>query len=475
MPLQLKLDPGFSAGALNMVFAHGARISSFSARISLAQIQFLYPQLAIRSMEELILFAVGPDGEEDEVNGEDDGVERALTMDIQGLFVSLRKLSISGLFVPVDRIETPNLIHLSLERLYSGSRTTVPSILCMLRGCPQLETIVLNFIEQNEEDYDIFSDGWPTVTLPKLLAIDLGSEEVSGRLVMYLQFPPTVDVGFRMENLYDFEHDWDSDIFCSVESVLSRIHIQSITLAASTSPDDGNHEVILTRFEGLQGSLEICTSTSGYDWDIIFDPHEDLLFGRFNGNFEVVRTLNILDCSEAVPFLAERLPNVTSINFLNYSGGEDAYGTLFPTNPLSPPYTKLECVTGVSSDPGLVGMAKARKECGVPLKTVELLVDKLGDVPEELVELSQYVEQVKFTSQTRNLGWGTNNAILEAWEGTGHRAPVSFDESQRGLGLTLSHRSRLPGCGDISISALSQKTISDCFATVVVLGYSDLL
>ena len=166
--------------------------------------------------------------------------------------MSLRRLSVSGIFASLNQTTAPNLIHLSLERTFAASSVPTQTILDVLRGCPQLETVLVNILSGTLWDEP---RPYTPVTLPKLRSIELGHGEVFVGLVVPLRFPPTVDVGFR--GIFTTRETWP---YKSIQHVLVAIDIESVTLAHIRHRADLGYresDTCLVRFEGLQGSLEI--------------------------------------------------------------------------------------------------------------------------------------------------------------------------------------------------------------------------
>jgi hypothetical protein len=63
------------------------------------------------------------------------------------------------------------------------------------------------------------------------------------------------------------------------------------------------------------------------------------------------------------------MPNLVSISFFRCKE-RDMFGPLTPTDHSSPPFPHLKHVMVLGEGPGLREMVKARKDYGVPLKTV---------------------------------------------------------------------------------------------------------
>ena len=83
----------------------------------------------------------------------------------------------------------------------------------------------------------------------------MGGYEALSTLVTYLDFPQNVAAGLRMMFPEDVCVDAPPAIMATIQHVLRRVDIRCITIA--TPPPFARTEDFLTRFEGLQGSLEI--------------------------------------------------------------------------------------------------------------------------------------------------------------------------------------------------------------------------
>src|SRR5882757_8668122 len=67
--------------------------------------------------------------------------------------------------------------------------------------------------------------------------------------------------------------------------------------------------------------------------------------------------------------LSEAMPNVVSVSFFN-CGGPNVFRLLTPTGPSSPLFPNLQRVTVLGPESWLELMARARKNYGMPLKTL---------------------------------------------------------------------------------------------------------
>ena len=417
-PLRLKLNRNFSTDALNAVLGHGRRITSVFADISPGQIESMHRCLAIPSVEELVLFIR---------DNEHPALEGTMTMEIEGEFMSMRKLFVSGCLLPIDRITATNLIHLSLEA-FTFSRFTAQPVLDLLRGCSLLETVLISIISSTGSQHVPQSHG--PVKLQKLHSIELGEFEVRSGLMTLLQFPPGVAVGFRGVNLHR-PGTWPYE---SVRHVLATIDIESVTVSYIRHTAYAEHDLYLLRFEGVEGSLEVNVSESGYRSS--HNPGELLLSPSLR--LENVKTLRLMDCfgGDVLNKVEPVMPNLVSIQFVGRNQSTSIM-SLIPVDGSPAQFPCLEHIAGLSVGPSLVRLARLRKRMGVPLSCLEVNDGaddwskseycRVEDAPRYIEELKGIVEDVKVC----NCGYlperWTNNAILDVWEGAGHPGPVSVD------------------------------------------------
>lgn len=406
VPLQLKLHGGFSTEALNMVLDHGTRIASVSAQLPRDQLRLFHPRLVTPSAEELVLFV--------------DLVSRPaekITVDIQGEFMSLRRLLVSGFFVPIDKITAPNLIHLCLEGVRFASGTTVPSVLSMLRGCPQLETILISFLAYMRRIQELYAP----VTLPKLRSIELGCSEVYAGLVIPLRFPASVAVGFRGVAL--LAHSWIQE---SIQHVLEAIDIQSVTLAHIRHDEEersGDGEICLIRYEGPRGSLEII-NLEGYGMDPFIGP-EGLLLSH-SPRLDNVKTLHLMDCRIGGGTMTTIAPAMNNLISIKFTGHNVFPSTLIAKKGSPALFPHLKHIAGLPPGRRLARIARSRKESGMPL----ISLDVNGNPEDEdttkcIAELKMIVGDVKVWQCADLPECWTSNALLDAWDGAGYRGPVS--------------------------------------------------
>ena len=392
-----------------MVLDSGRKIASVFADIAIDQVRLLLPLLDLPSMEDLVIFV-------DSCRKPD----KTISSHVQGEFPFLRRLSVSGVPVPIDKITTPCLVHLSLEGHSDAFRDiTTLSILNLLQGSPQLETILLNFLQHQAP----IKEPYTAVALPKLRTLELGLWEVSLRLVEPLRFPPTVAVGFR--GISSLEDRWMDK---TIRHILAAIDIQSITLAHIRHKrrkfDEGY--IYLIRYGGLEGSLEIMTcEEAGMDDPISF-THPEGIFLSHSPQLDNVKTLHLMDCrlgKDDMAVLSSVMPSIVSIEFI---GNDTSPRSLAFSKGSKPLFPCLKHIGGLPPVKKVVEMAKARKRGGVSLSALDV-----EDAPEHLeaqkyvAELERLVEDVKFWRCADLPECWTRNRLLDAWEEAGYRGPVS--------------------------------------------------
>jgi len=213
VPLQLGLYEGLSTEALGAALDHGGKGSSIFAHLPLDQLLESHRPPVTPSMEDLMLFV-------DEAD--DFYQEERVAIDLRGEFVSLRRLSASGVLASLNQTTAPNLIHLSLERTSSASSMRAQTLLDLLRGCPQLETVLINIFSASRGELRPYTP----VALPKPRSIEPGHGEVPIGLVTSLCSPPTVAVGFR--GILIVRQSWP---YKSIKHVLTAVGIESVILA----------------------------------------------------------------------------------------------------------------------------------------------------------------------------------------------------------------------------------------------------
>ena len=311
----------------------------------------------------------------------------------------------------------------------------------MLCACPLLETLLIaqsSFRGDPPEDHTL-------VSLPRLRSIEMGTYEARSELITLLQLPSNIAVGFRALHFPDVCGDIPPEVVTSLHHVLRRVDIHTITLAVPPYPR-GDVE-LLVRFEGPQGSLEMSTFGHGANtrtqlWDASFGQ-EGVLFSH-SPHIVNVRELHIVGCSfrdsRGMDHINAAMPNIVSISFFHCEG--HVFGLLAPTNPPSPPFPHLERAMVLGSESELIGIVEARRDLGVPLKTLvvgrlpedfvydsENYTDTPGefeyDLLEDYTELEEFVEDLHAECPAEILEWGTGHEILNVWSTGGIPGPVS--------------------------------------------------
>ena len=368
------------------------------------------------SLEHLHICAEGVDGQ---------GAEQQQVHDVWNYLPSLRELLVCRYPIPIGKINAPNLTHLALERTGYSRAVTVQAFLDMLRGCPLLETLLLNHLDHIDGGT---SPSHP-VCLPHLRGIEVGVYEVYSGLITHLDFPPTVAAGFRMMSLDNVNGSIPSVVMASIQRVLQRIDIRSITLAA---PLDSVYTGLLFRFEGLQGSLEVtakCPDSREQLEDFFFGPG-GVLFSH-PPRVKNVRELHIMGFSFSIGrglyLLNAAMPNIVSISFFQCNG-LNTWGVLTPKNRSPIPFPRLECVMVLGRESGLEQMAGRRRACGVPLKTLVIGQGPRGsehDHQKDYAVLEGLVGKLWVGCPTEILEWGTGNEIRNIWSAVEVPGPVS--------------------------------------------------
>ena len=338
---------------------------------------------------------------------------------------SVRELFVFQYYVPIEKLKAPNLVHLALE--ITGNEpnsTTTQSILDMLRGCPLLETFLLDHHDPLSSD----GGGHPSVCLPRLRSIEVGVFEANLGLVPYLDFPRNVAVGLRRIGFSDLRSVISNPVVTTTQHVLGKIDIHSITLAAPITRDFGVFTDILVRFEGLQGSLEMTAKgprnryTEQYAaWDISFGP-DGVLFSHPH-NIRNVTELHVIghrfrdDQAGSLHHVSTVIPNVVSISFF-HCDVVCLRELLAPTSLSTPLFPHLERVMVLGHEPGLEEIVRGRKDLGVPLKTLVVgrgPEDFEYDHLEDYTTLEGLVDDLRVGCPTEILEWGTGNEIRNFW------------------------------------------------------------
>ena len=249
-------------------------------------------------------------------------------------FPSLCELFISQHVIKfIDRLSTPNLVHLTLELLVTNS-----------------------WINQDRSPFLY------------LCNIELSVGEVRSGLETHLQFLQHVAADFRMLSVIvtDAHGNVSPPTITAVQYMLRRTNVYSITL---TIPSDSQSPLyLLIRFEGPQGSLE----TTIYCAD--HARFQNVLFGSggvapsLSRRIDSVRELRIAGCSfdddQGLDHQGGHAEPRLHIHRLRGTSRSSQ-----PT-PLLPPFQHLERIMVLGSELGLGGVARARRDCGVPLTTV---------------------------------------------------------------------------------------------------------
>ena len=424
LPIQLLVDSSPSNVALENVLLHKNAVASLT---------FNYEPTATSQLPQLLRFS-GPTVEQlhlytDHIYLSGDQ-EETLRASWQGDFPSLRELFASDFYIPVDQLAAPNLVHLSLEHTEFRRDATVPKFLDMLHGCPLLETLLIG-------SSSAITPG-PTrdrtsVRLLHLRCIEMGSFEVRSGLITYLDLPLGVSVGFRQMDLSDILRvDVPLTVLASIQHVLGGIGIRCVTLAAP--PDSNSPRHLLIRFEGLRDSLEITTS-SMYNHpqgqDILFGP-EGVLFS-YSPRIENVTELHVVGCSfesgQELIHVNRAMPKLVTISFFHCNNPPLQFA---PQNPSSPPFPRLERVMVLGVESGLEEMARARKDLGIPLKTLIVGRGPKGSGYENLeldhTVLAELVEDLRIGCPTMVLDWETGNEVQNLWSTVRSYGPVSLTD-----------------------------------------------
>ena len=409
LPIQLRVKSPFSSMALDHILPVGKEIVSLSVNHDPDKISELHPLFTSsrRFLERL------------QVHTDHSELRFLWTYEkaILGDFPSLRELFVTQHIIPVDRLTVPNLVHLALEHTgYEGFESvTVQTILDMLSGCPLLETLLLNHA------YTIPSataHRHSSVHLPHLRSIEVGLYEVHSGLITYLDFP-NVAVGFREMYLGNLLGDIISPtVATSMQQVLRGVDIHCITLAVATHSN--KRTLLLVRFEGPHGSLEISGGDGYYEPEIFFDP-QGVLFSH-SPHIENVTELRIAGChlfdiGSELNHITAAMPNIETISFLNCDG-PDRFALLTSGSPSSPPFPRLERFMVLGSELGLKEMAEERRELGVPLKTLVIGRSPPGFEPEGLGDhtaLRELVADLQVGCPVEIPLWQSGNEIAGIW------------------------------------------------------------
>ena len=426
LPIHLRLESQFSTVALNDVLLHGNKLASLTMRCNPNGISPLHKLLA----------SSGPSMERLHISPKEHIDKRQAGRVIWQNFPSLRELLIRKFRIPNGWSSSPNLIHLALEDTWSYQKVTVQSILDVLCGCPLLETLLL----VDSGSYLNPTHDTSPVSLPNLRSIELGSFEVRCGLTVCLRFPRNAAVGFRGLTTVDVCQGISPIVMAAMLHVLGKFNIRRITFLTPKFRSHQRKVALLIRFEGLRGSLEITAnfnrrSPESY-LNVLLSPSLPI---------ESTRELHMIcwffDSPERSPDdrawsrINATMPNLVSISFSRCMGPY-VFGPLTPTDPSSPPFPHLERVMVLGDGKGLREMAKARKDYGVPLKTVVVgrkprglahsirdgfagSETYMGDHPEDCAGVGEFVDDLCVGCPTEAVEWGAGNEIMNVYSSVG--------------------------------------------------------
>jgi hypothetical protein len=199
---------------------------------------------------------------------------------------------------------------------------------------------------------------------------------------------------------------------------------------------------LLIHFVGLQGSLKI-TAIVGHNATTFFGLGGVLLSHSLP--IGETRELHMIGCysfdDQGWPHINTTLPNLVSISFF-HCDGPNMFKPLIPTNTSPPPFPHLEDVMVLGPGSGLREMAKARKDYGVPLRTLVagqkpsgftndpwdnfIKTEKyVGNDPMDCDGVGELVDNLYVGCPTKIVEWGGRNEIMNIWSTTGVPGPVS--------------------------------------------------
>ena len=351
-------------------------------------------------------------------------------------FPHLCELFVASHPVPIGRFAAPNLAHLALESTICLQKVTAQTILDMLRGCPLLETLLLNY---SNIIPPITPYGHSPVRLPHLRSIEVGSCEVYSGLITHLDFPLVV-AGFRHMPPDYLCGQIPPTVLASMQHVLGRVDIRYVTLAAHLW-----NEYLSIRFEALHGSLEITTAyLIDYHWqptDILFSP-EGVLFSH-SPRIENVTEIRIIDCpfdaNQGLDHVGAAMPNVHTISIR--CSTSHAFGLLTSESPSALPFPRLERVMVLGTELGLEVMAGRRRDLGVPLKTVVIGRDPKGPKYDRLADytiLEELVDDLRVGCPVEIFEWEIGKEIVGFWSAAGVPESVGLNKNLIALGLMTS-------------------------------------
>jgi len=137
-----------------------------------------------------------------------------------------------------------------------------------------------------------------------------------------------------------------------------------------------------------------------------------------------VRELQIAGCDispwTGVDHLERVMPNLTSIYFFHCKHDEEVsmFGLVSGDGgPPSPPFPHLERLTVLEPGPGLIEACRERKRRGAPLQAVVIGPGSSVYTPEQIVELGEFVDDVRVEIPPGISEWSVGNRILDTWSG----------------------------------------------------------
>ena len=165
-----------------------------------------------------------------------------------------------------------------------------------------------------------------------------------------------------------------------------------------TQYSNNSHLLVLVRFKGVKGSLEI---TAG---DVVTHTQiRDALLGpsgapsSHSPRLENARELHIVGCffgdAQGSRQVSTTIPNLVFISFF-HSGGPNPFGLLTPTDPSSLPFRGVEVKTLV------IGRGPGEFK---------------DDHPEDPSALGEFVDDLRIGCPAKTLEWGAWNDILNIW------------------------------------------------------------
>ena len=116
--------------------------------------------------------------------------------------------------------------------------------------------------------------------------------------------------------------------------------------------------------------------------------------------------------------LATTMPNLNSISLSRcaYDNHTDAFGFMSPRDPGSSfPFPHLKRLTVLEPGPGLISLGRRRKEYGVPLETVIIGSEPRLYTPEQIMELGEFVDDVRVEIPPDMPELSVWNRILDTW------------------------------------------------------------